>query len=65
MADAMSNMLAQLPGDNTFSYFDADGAMQEISVETLTKDKKVFMFFRGSRQMLWSSTMQGLCGCYV
>lgn len=34
----------KLPGDKTFSYFDADGNMQEISVETLTKDKKVVLF---------------------
>lgn len=31
----------QLPGEYKFSHFDADGNMQEISVEKLTKDKKV------------------------
>lgn len=31
----------QLPGEFKFSYFDADGNMQDISVEELTKGKKV------------------------
>lgn len=31
----------QLPGELKFNYFDAEGNMQEISVDNLTKDKKV------------------------
>ena len=31
----------QLPGDAKFNYFDAEGNMQEVSVEDLTKGKKV------------------------
>mmetsp|Transcript_1044 Transcript_1044/g.3181 ORF Transcript_1044/g.3181 Transcript_1044/m.3181 type:complete len:208 (+) Transcript_1044:113-736(+) len=34
----------KLPGEYKFSHFDADGNMQEISVEKLTKDKKVVLF---------------------
>lgn len=31
----------QVPGDVKFNYFDAEGNMQDISVEDLTKGKKV------------------------
>ncbi|KAK9819915.1 hypothetical protein WJX72_003931 [[Myrmecia] bisecta] len=34
----------KLPGDIKFNYFDAEGNMQEISVEELTKGKKVVLF---------------------
>ena len=34
-------MPLQLPSEHKFSYFDADGNMQDISVEELTKGKKV------------------------
>ena len=33
----------QLPGEVKFNYFDAEGNMQEISVDELTKGKKVAM----------------------
>lgn len=33
-------VLLQLPGEFKFSYFDAEGNMQDISVEELTKGKK-------------------------
>lgn len=31
----------QLPGDVRFNYFDSEGNMQELTVEELTKGKKV------------------------
>ena len=33
--------ITQVPGDVKFNYFDAEGNMQDISVEDLTKGKKV------------------------
>jgi hypothetical protein len=33
--------IPQLPGEVKFNYFDSEGNMQELTVEELTKGKKV------------------------
>lgn len=38
----------QLPGDIKLAYFDAESNMQEISIEQLTKGKKVSLHFTNS-----------------
>ena len=42
----------QLPSEHKFSYFDADGNMQDISVDELTKGKKVLSPQHSPRSLL-------------
>lgn len=61
----------QLPGEHKLSHFDADGNMQEISVDQLTKDKKAssvcaalhgIAVFQNARSRAGLSTIGGTWG---
>lgn len=47
----------QLPGDIKLTYFDAENKMQEVSVDDLTKGKKV----RRSRLAVPAKPLRGAC----